>query len=162
MSKQPKHEVLVGPLACPDPRVAAGTDEYKQIRQVWLKHLADKPKDPVLLNHSSNFLRFLDPAAVESALQSGINETDKAEVFLGDLYGLASLGITSVDPVTGRPSTAGNQFPETPFAVKARSVLTKTEDLRILFSALAVMSSAGPSLAKTGQLPAGYVAFCEQ
>jgi hypothetical protein len=28
--------------------------------------------------------------------------------------------------------------------------------------ALAVISSAGPSLAKAGQLPAGYVAFCEQ
>jgi hypothetical protein len=58
--------------------VAAGTDEYKQIRQVWLKHLAGEPKDPVLLNHSSNFLRFSDPATVESALQGGIDETDKA------------------------------------------------------------------------------------
>ena len=55
--------------ACPDPRVAAGTDEYKQIRQVWLKHLVGEPKDPVLLNHATNFLRFSDPDAVESALQ---------------------------------------------------------------------------------------------
>src|SRR6516165_1930274 len=57
-SNQPKHEVLAGPFASPDPRVAAGTDEYKQIRQVWLKHLADEPKDPVPLNHATNFLRF--------------------------------------------------------------------------------------------------------
>lgn len=78
----------------------------------------------------------------------------------GDLYRQASLGITSVDPVAGRPSTAGDQFPDTPFAQKARFVLTKTEDLR--FSALAIISSASPSLAKAGQLPAGYVAFCEQ
>jgi hypothetical protein len=78
-------------------------------------------------------------------------------VFLGDLYRLrlSSLGITSVDPVTGRPSTAGDHFPDTPFVQKARSVLTKTEDLRILFSALAVITGAGPSLAKAGQLPAG-------
>jgi hypothetical protein len=72
----------------------------------------------VLLNHSSNFLRFSDPAAVESALQGGIDETERAAVSLGDLYGRASLGITSVDPVTGRPSTAGDQFPDTPFAPK--------------------------------------------
>ena len=84
-SNQPKHEVLAGPFASPDPRVAAGTDEYKQIRQVWLKHLADEPKDPGLLNHSSNFLRLSDPATVESALQSGIDEADKAAVFQGDL-----------------------------------------------------------------------------
>ena len=99
-SNQPKHEVLAGPFASPDPRVAAGTDEYKQIRQVWLKHLADEPKDPVPLNHATNFLRFSDSDAVESALQSGIDETDKAAVFQGDLYSLASLRITSVDPVT--------------------------------------------------------------
>lgn len=47
-SNQAQHEVWAGCLACPDPRVAAGTDEYKQIRQVWLRHLADEPKDPVL------------------------------------------------------------------------------------------------------------------
>jgi hypothetical protein len=43
-SNQPKHEVWAGPLASPDPRVETGTDEYKQIRQFWLKHLADEPK----------------------------------------------------------------------------------------------------------------------
>ena len=93
-SNQPKHEVWAGPLASPDPRVATGTDEYKQIRQFWLKHL----------------LRFSDPATVEPALQIGIDETNKAAVFQGDLYRLASLGITSVDPVAGRPSTAGDSF----------------------------------------------------
>jgi TonB family protein len=161
-SNEPKHEVLAGPFASVDPREIADADQYQRIRQIWLKYLADDPKDPVLLNHATNFLRFSDPATVEAALQQEVNETDRAAVFLGDLYGLAALGTTSVDPVTGRPTTAGDQLPDTPLAVKARSVLTTTEDLRILFSGLAVIASAGPSLAKAGQVPAGYIGFCGQ
>ena len=160
-ANDPKHEVLAGPFASPDPRAAAGTDTYQQIRQIWLKQLAGDSKDPALLDHATNFLRFSDPEVVEKTLQQQVNETDRAAAFLGDLYGLAALGVASVDPITGRPSSAGTQLPATPFAVQARSVLAKTDDLRVLFSALSVISSAGPSLARTGQVPAGYLEFCE-
>ena len=36
------------------------------------------------------------------------------------------------------------------------------ENARSVTASLRTISSAGPSLAKAGQLPAGYVAFCEQ
>ncbi len=161
-ANQPKHEILGAPFATPNPRTPADVELYEQLRRVWLKQLADDPRDPTLLAHATNFLRFSDPEAVERTLQQVIGETDRAAVFLGDLYGIVALGITSVNFVTGNPSAAGERLPDTPFAVKSRAVLGKTDDLRILFAALSTVSSAGPSLARTGHVPDGYTEFCEQ
>jgi hypothetical protein len=158
----PKAEILGTPSSVPNPPMSPDAALYEQIRQIWLTQLAQNSKDPEILDHATNFLRFSDPEVVEKAAQQVIVESDRATFFLGDLYRIAILGVTAVDAVTGRPSNAGQQLPTTPFAMKARSVLAKTEDLNLLFSTLSAVSSAGPSLAKAGHLPAGYAGLCEE
>ena len=158
----PTSEALGAPYAVGASPAASEAGTYEQIRQIWLGELARDPKDPVILEHATNFLRFSDPGIVEQSSLAAINETDRAAVFLGDLYALSALGITAVDPVTGHATAAGEQMPTSAFAEKARTVLARTEDLRILFAALNTVSVAGPSLTGAGRLPMGYQAFCEQ
>jgi len=158
----PTSEALGAPYAVPASPSAAEAETYEQIRQIWLEELGKNPKDPVILDHATNFLRFSDPGIVEKSSLAAINETDRASVFLGDLYALSALGITVVDSATGPAMAAGEQMPGTEFAERAKAVLARTDDLRILFSALHTVSAAGPSLAGAGRLPMGYQAFCEQ
>jgi hypothetical protein len=113
----------------------------------------------VILDHATNFLRFSDPGIVEKSSLLAISETDRAAVFLGDLYALSALGITVADSVTGPAMAAGEQMPTTPLAERARTLLASTGDLRILFSALHTVSGARVG---SGRLPMGYQAFCEQ
>jgi TonB family protein len=157
----PTAQILGAPLCVPHPPAPAETSLFEEIRQAWLAQLAASPKDPPIVDHATNFLRFSDPEVAEKAAQLALEETDRAAVFLGDLYAIAALGVTAVDPRTGYPSAAGEQLPATPFAQKARTALAKTEDVRLLFAALSVVSEAGPALAKTGHVPAGYLEFCQ-
>ena len=157
----PGAQVLGAPLSIPHPPAPSEAALYEELRQTWLANLAANPKDPVVLDHATNFLRFTDPEVAEKAAQQALDETHRAAVFLGDLYGLALLGVTAVDPRTGHPVEAADPLPATPFAQKARAFLASTDDLRILFSALSTVSAAGPSLAKGDRTPAGYIGLCE-
>jgi TonB family protein len=158
----PGTQVLGAPLAIPHPPAPSEAALYEELRRTWLAQLAANPKDHAILDHATNFLRFSDPEVVEKAAQQAIDETHRAAVFLGDLYALAILGVTAVDPRTGHPVEAPPQLPSTPFAARARAALAKTEDLRILLSALSTVSAAGPSLAQAGRTPAGYLDLCTE
>jgi len=158
----PTSEVLGAPDAAAASPSASEAETYEQMRQIWLGELARNPKDPAILDHATNFLRFSDPGIVEQSSLLNINETDRAAVFPGDLYAISALGVTAVDAMTGKPIAAGEQMPTTAFAEKAKTLLASTDDLRILFSALNTVSAAGPSLAGAGHVPMGYQAFCEQ
>jgi TonB family protein len=157
-----KANILGSPLASPGMTPPTDSETYEQIRQIWLRQLALNAADPEILDHATNFLRFSDPEAVEAATQKLKDETDRAAVFLGDLLGLSALGVTAVDPLSGRGTAAGSDLPSTPFAVKARGSLAKTDDLRVLYSAVSAVSAAGWSLGRAGHAPAGYMEFCQE
>src|SRR5581483_9882640 len=117
---------LDGPLA--------DKNSYPQIRALWLKQLEQKPDDRAILEHATNFLRVADPFAAESALLPMINKIDGAAVWLGELYGLAALGVTGLDPETGLPAAAADPQ-NSPFAAKANSAIAASTDPRIVLSA---------------------------
>ena len=133
---------------------------YEQVRTLWLNQLALSSGNPTVIAHAVNFLRVPDPEKTEQLLLPVVNKVEGAPVWLGDLYGLAALGVTGLDLKTGLPARAGERLPETAFAQKARSTLASTVDARVLFSALATVTAGGRSLAKLGRLPAGYADFC--
>jgi hypothetical protein len=136
----PTTGILGSPLATL-PAIAPANDEtFRQIRQIWLEQLAANPKDPVILDHASNALRLSDPAVVEKALLQQVGRNEKAAQFLGEVYGLAGLGVTA----------AGSSF-----AARVRSLLEGTDDLAVLFSALTAVTEADPR-------PEGYAEFCGQ
>lgn len=133
----------------------------EQLRTLWLAQLAKNPSYSVTLGYATNYLRLDDPSSAEAALLPMTGQVASAAIWLGDLYGLSALGITAVDPKTGLPSVAGNNLPADSFAQKARSTLTRATDQNVVFSGLAVITTGGRSLTKSGHLPAAYPSLCE-
>jgi len=144
----------VGPLADP-----AG---YAHVRDLWLAALAEAPAEGPRLANASNFLRVADPEKAEQFLKPAVSKVANTAAWLGDVYGLAVLGVTSLDPVTGLPASAGERLPDSLFATHARAALKSTEDARVLLSAVSSLTAGGRELAKVGHLPAGYPALCEE
>ncbi len=138
----PGFELLGFPAAAPR-RDQAGSEDYEALRKLWLAKLLDNPADPAILDNATNFTRISDPVAVEDALVKAVNDPDHALVLLGELYAFAAMGVTAVDPNGGRPSDRQEQRASTPFAGQAREKLSKTENMRLLFSALNATSGAG-------------------
>ena len=143
-----------GPLADPS--------GYQRVREIWLKQLALDANQPAILAHGTNFLRLADPEKTEQYLIGSSAKSREAAIQLGDLYGLAALGVTGLDLNTGLPATATAQVPDTPFAHKARAALRNTDDARVLLSGLAVIAGGGRSLGQAGRLPEGYAALCQE
>ena len=138
----PGFELLGSPAATPC-RDQAGSEDYEALRKLWLAKLADNPSDPAILDNATNFTRISDPVAAEDALAKAVNDPDHALVLLGELYAFAAMGVTAVDPDSGRPSDRQQQRAATPFAGQARELLSKTENMRLLFSGLNATSGAG-------------------
>jgi hypothetical protein len=144
-----------GPL--PDPLT------YRRIRDLWLQQLSSKPDEPIILEHATYFLRISDPEQTEQLLLPALNTVPDAPIWLGDLYGLAILGVNGLDLKTGLAASASPSLPDTPFAKKARSsLMASTTDLKILLSALNTLTAHGRSLARASALPDGYAPLCQQ
>jgi TonB family protein len=159
---QPAAPILGSPLAtlsCAGALVDRAGCE--RVRAAWSNYLASHPSDPVILEHASNVLRLADPAQVEAILQPTVSKIDRSGIWLGDLYGLAALGATTIDPKTGVVSAASDKVPDDPFARKSRSALGRATDIHVVFAGLAVITTGGRSLAKSGHLPDGYPELCD-
>jgi len=137
----PRYEFLATPGASPRWE-EKGSEDYEALRRLWSGKLAENP-DQVILDNATNFLRMTDPAVAETALLKAAKTTDHAMNLLGDLYAFAGMGATAVDPFLEKPSDRSAQLASTPFAAQAREKLLKTDDLRLLFSALQTVSGAG-------------------
>jgi hypothetical protein len=132
------------------------------VRDLWLRQLSMDRDKPAILSAGTNFLRVADPEETEQFLSSAAPKNKEAAIWLGDLYGLAALGVTSLDLNTGLPASADARIPDTPFPHKARAALRNTDDARILLSGLAAVTAGGRSLAKAGHLPEGYALLCQE
>jgi TonB family protein len=162
IENQPSAPLLGSPLAAitsaPSPSDAATRE---QLRTLWLAQLAKKPTDSVTVGYATNYLRLDDPSKAEAALLPMTGQVASAAIWLGDLYGLSALGVTAVDPKTGFPSIASNDLPTDSLAQRARFALMNATDPRVVLSGLAVITTGGRSLTKSGHLPAAYPALCE-
>jgi len=164
VENQPEAYILASPLAIINAPGGPLSDAagYEEVRRLWFKQLELRPADHAVLCHATNFLRIADPERTERALLPWLTKSSQAVIWLGDLYGLAAIGVTSLDPATGLAATPGTQLPESQFARKARTALISSDDARLLFSGLSAISRAGRSLSKAGHVPSGYMAFCEE
>lgn len=160
----PSERILASPLTVIN--VAAGPlkapDAYGRIRDLWLTQLAAHPDDPTILEHATYFLRVSDSEKTEQLLLPQIRTLPEASIWLGDLYGLAILGVNALDLKTGLAVSAAPALPVNPFAEKARADLLATNNLRVLISALNTFIDHGRALSPNDSLPAGYAALCGQ
>jgi hypothetical protein len=160
---QPASPILGSPLAilnCAGDM--ADTADCSHLRDLWSNQLGPNALDPAILENASNFLRIADPQKAEGALAAAIGKVDNAGIWLGDLYGLAALGVTAINPLTGRASAAGNKLPDNPFANKVRSALIHATDVHIVFSGLNAITTSGRALAEAGHLPDDFPALCNE
>jgi TonB family protein len=144
-----------GPL--PDP------DGYRRIRDLWLTQLSLKPGDAEILERATYFLRVSDPEKTEQLLIPTLKTVPNAGTWLGDLYGLAILGVDGLDLKTGLAASASPAMPIAPFAKRARALmLAPTTDLKILLAAMNTLTKNARSLAQSSLLPEGYAPVCQQ
>jgi hypothetical protein len=164
VENSPDAAVLDSPLALINAAAGPLADQagYERVRDLWLPHVSWDPDKPGILSHGTNFLRVADPEKTEELLVAAAAKSKDAAIWLGDLYGLAALGVTGLDLNTGLPVSAGARIPDTPMARKARAALRTTGDARVLLSGLAVVSTGGRSLAKAGHLPEDYRVLCRE
>jgi TonB family protein len=132
---KPAFEWLNAPGATPR-REMAGTEDYEALRKLWRQRLAENPLDPVILDNATNFLRISDPEQAAGAMLKAVKAPDHAVDLLGDIYVLAGSGVTAVNPSGGAPEARDEKLAATQFAVQAREQLLKTQNMRLLFSAL--------------------------
>ncbi|MEO8132084.1 MAG: energy transducer TonB, partial [Bryobacteraceae bacterium] len=140
-----------GPL--PD---AAG---YQKVRQIWLDQLAKEKNQPQVLVNAVNFLRLGDFAKTEALALAARGHHPSSQIWLGNLYGLAVLGVTGIDLQSGLPAAAK---PYVEFTSRARVMLAQTSDAKVLLSALSTITAGARTLQAAGQLPPGYSTVCEK
>jgi hypothetical protein len=143
-----------GPLVDPD--------AYSRLRDIWLKQLPMNPDDPATLEHATYFLRINDPERTEKLLLPAARVLPDASIWLGELYGLALLGVNGIDLKTGLAVSAPSILPATPFAQRARAALLATNDVKTLISAVNAFAEHGRALATLDALPHGYDDLCSQ
>ena len=154
----PHNDLLATPWALPPAHARA----YEELRQVWVKALAGDKYDKETVAHATSFLRFSDPDLVIRTMQPLIGQTSSASEILGDVYGLAALGRTGPGATPNLATGSDTKLPETEFAQSARSTLTSTNDLRMLFEGLTTVADELRTMAKAGAVPASYTGFCGQ
>ncbi len=137
------------------------SSSYSKVRGAWFEKLNQRPNDPFIIGHASYFFRLSDPEIAEQLSQSSLTNFGGVTVWLGELYGLAALGVTSIDYQTGGARTAGTRLPDSGFGKHAQAELASTIDSRVLISSFATVSQAGRSLSKFHSLPEGFAGFCQ-
>jgi TonB family protein len=165
VQNQPEEHVLANSLTTINASAGplADPEAYRKVREIWLQQLSSRPQDAVILDHATYFLRVSDPEKTEELLLPDLNVIPDASVWLGDLYGLAILGVNGLDLKTGLAVSAGSSLPDSTFAKKARSrLMTSTADLKILLSAMNTITINRRALARASALPDGYAPLCEQ
>ncbi len=159
----PDAPVLATPLAMIQPSggLLADADTHQKVRELWLTRLGRTSTSGAILKHAVNFLRISDPIACERRLVAESNINDAPGQWLGEVYGLALLGVTELDPKSGMASAAGAGMPDDAFAKHAAEVLGSTSSARVVLSAMQTVMAGAHSLAVAGKLPAGYAPVCD-
>jgi len=161
----PDERVLANPLVTIN--TTAGPlrdpDGYHRVRDLWLNQLSLRPDDPAILDHATYFLRVSDPEKTQELLLPARGILPDAAMWLGDLYGLALLGVNGIDLKTGLAISASAAVPDNAFTRKARAALmADNTDLKILLAGLNTLTMNARSLAHSSALPDGYAPLCKQ
>ena len=123
----------------------AGTEDYEALRKLWRQKLVENPMETAILDNATNFLRISDPEEAAEAMLKAVKAPDHAVDLLGDIYALAGSGVTAVKPSGGAPEARDEKLAATSFATQAREQLLKTQNMRLLFSALHTVSGSSDS-----------------
>ncbi len=159
VANHPDAEILGGPLALIN--VSAGpladADGFREVRQIWLDQIRKNPSNMAILGNAVNFLRIADFEKAEALLTAVRGKHRMSHIWLGDLYGLAALGVNGIDLNSGLPVSSK---PYVDFMPRAKVILAQTNDAKVLLSGLATFTAGGHALEASGQLPAAYASDC--
>jgi TonB family protein len=161
VTQKPDSTFLTGPYATLnlDGELLGDTAGYEQIRTLWLVKIAEPVSSLHTFENAFNFLEVHDPETAQKMLdRDGPRFDHAAAIRLGDLWARAALGITAIDPLTGRASDA-SATPSS-FGLSLKAALRNAIDPRIMASALWTITRDGRSLDKLGKLPESYSEVC--
>ena len=113
------------------------------------------PKDTAVANNAITFLRIADPQQAIRIL-APFDKWRKYFPWMGNIYGLAALGVTALNPVTGEAvAAAPNEFRPT-----AQQALLRSTNMQSVLSGMDTLMHAAQSLSMRGVLPADFEEFC--
>lgn len=140
--------------------VLADPDTCAKLTKLWLDAVAQYPGDEKVVLHAVNFFQVVDPQNAIGLLAKYPSPTGLSN-WAGDLYGLASVGVSALNPSNSTALAAAHASEASGFGGTARSVLLASNDTKMVLVALSVVRRAGIWLARTGQLPESFQDFCQ-
>ncbi len=154
----PQNDILGSALAVVNSagETLADTDTNAKLTKLWTDAMAQHPDDEAIRSHALNFLKVSHPTIALKRLAK-LPAWDGTGSWAGEIYASSALGITALNPVTGRPVSAASTGDAAAFGF-----LLSTKDTRMVLAGLSTMIWAGRSLAAQQQLPTVYKPYCEQ
>ena len=159
----PQDEVLGRPFALVNSSGEALADPSASVNlaKLWSDAVKQYPTDEKVRSHALNFWQVASP---QNALEllAKLPRWKDTSPWVGTVYGLAAVGVTALDPATGKALAVANLPGAGTTDEAARETLLKSADAKIVLVGLATVTRAGRSLAANGHLPEGYSAFCQK
>jgi TonB family protein len=159
----PDDEILGSPAAMINAsgEPLADAQAQAQAKQLWLDAWAKAANSPTVAEHAVNFLRTVDPGRAIQIL-FGLRDWPLRNAWIGNVYGLAALGVSALDPGHGRAVAVDDSAPRLRLAQSVQSALLKSDEARNVLSAMATVESAHSSLSKVQLWTPARQEFCQQ
>lgn len=154
----PQNSVLGSPLAVVNSAggALADADTNEKLSKLWTDAMTLNPDDEAIRVHALNFLQVSHPTAALKVL-AGLPRWGGTASWAGQIYALSAVGVTALNPDTGKPIAASNTGD-----TSALAALLKATDTRMVLAGLSTVIWAGRSLGAEHQLPAGFKPHCEE
>ena len=161
IQNHPDAEILGSPMAIINAagEPLADPEATKEAETLWLRQSGLHNDNFKILAHAVNLLRFTNPTKAAEILLA-CKDWPIAASWLGNEYGFKAIGVTGLDPATGRPIIEPDDR-KSEFAISAQTALLGSSDAKLVLSGLAAVISAGSTVAQRSHLPSGYSEYCE-
>lgn len=134
----------------------ADENAYREGRVLWLKQIERQPSDTHITIHATKYLALYDPEESERLLMSLVQKDRRYLSWLGELYGLAILGVTTRDYKTGEPISADEKGSQSEFAKRALATLESSSDMSFVRAAASIIEEQGRKLRDSGKIAWDY------
>jgi TonB family protein len=139
----------------------ADAPNHERETNAWLEALKQYPNDALVSRHALNFLRIAAPAkAIETLHQ--LTTWNQRGIWIGNVYALAILGVTALDPKTGDAVDAAETAVPQSLRTSMRSALLSANDPAVVLAAMLALDDSASSLSRSNKLPPVFNEFCPQ
>jgi TonB family protein len=158
----PEDEILGSPAAIINAsgEPLADPDARAQAKQLWAAAWEKAANNADIAEHAVNFLRAADPGRAVQILL-GVKDWAPRNAWIGNAYGLAALRVSALDPVHGRAVAIDDSAPRVELAQTIQAALLRSDEGKVVLSAMATVESAHASLEKAQLWTPEQQEFCQ-